>query len=64
LENFGSVNRVVKKKFVEIAQAKKKQGMRMLLLDGVILPQQRCCRLCHECKLAPEAHDYVGWHCL
>ena len=33
--------RVVVEKLVEIAQAEKQQRLRMLLLDGVILPQQR-----------------------
>ncbi len=41
-------DRVFIKKFVEIAQAKEQQRMRVARLDGVILLHQRCCRLAHS----------------
>src|SRR6266566_1130897 len=40
-------DRVFVEKFVEIAQAKEQQGVRVARLDGVILLHQRCCRLAH-----------------
>jgi hypothetical protein len=48
LKLFGSNDSILKKEFVEIAQAKEEQRLRMALFNRTVLPHQRRRKLCHN----------------